>query len=55
MVHGTNNEIIPVHDAYEFAKIIPNHKLHIINGANHYYTSHQAELALATIDFLTSS
>lgn len=53
-VHGTEDETIPVQDAYEFAKIIPNHKLHIINGANHCYTSHQAELASAVVDFITS-
>ncbi|KAJ4797232.1 Alpha/beta-Hydrolases superfamily protein [Rhynchospora pubera] len=54
-VHGTEDEIIPVHDAYEFAKLIPNHKLHIVNEANHCYTSHQAELASAVVDFITSS
>ncbi|KAK6147702.1 hypothetical protein DH2020_018614 [Rehmannia glutinosa] len=44
-VHGSEDEIIPVEDALEFAKIIPNHQLQIIEGADHRYSSHQDELA----------
>lgn len=51
-VHGSADEIIPVEDALEFDKIIPNHKLHIIEGANHGYTSHQAELASVVLPFI---
>ncbi|KAJ0964495.1 hypothetical protein J5N97_025633 [Dioscorea zingiberensis] len=51
-VHGSADEIVPVEDAKEFAKLIPNHKLHIIEGANHNYTSHQIELASTVLDFL---
>lgn len=51
-VHGSADEIIPVEDALEFDKIIPNHKLHIIEGANHSYTSHQAELASVILPFI---
>ena len=29
-VHGSDDEVIPVADAMEFDKIIPNHKLHIV-------------------------
>lgn len=43
-VHGSADEIIPVEDALEFSKIIPNHRLDIIEGADHCYSSHQAEL-----------
>lgn len=53
-VHGSADEIIPVEDALEFAKLIPSHKLHIIEGANHCYTEHQEELATTVVDFLTS-
>ncbi|CAK7339173.1 unnamed protein product [Dovyalis caffra] len=42
-IHGSVDEIILVEDALEFAKIMPNHNLHIIKGANHSYTSHQTE------------
>ncbi|KAM0969822.1 hypothetical protein FF1_018032 [Malus domestica] len=54
-IHGTADEIIPVEDALEFAKIIPNHKLHLIEGANHSYTSHQAELASVVLDFIKAA
>lgn len=54
-VHGSADEIVPVEDALEFAKIIPNHKLHIIEGANHNYSSHQAELASVVVDFIKAS
>lgn len=54
-VHGSADEIIPVEDAYEFAKHIPNHKLHVIEGANHCYTAHRKELSDAVVDFITSS
>lgn len=51
-VHGSKDPIVPVEDALEFAKFISNHKLHIIEGADHEYTSHQDELALIVLDFL---
>ncbi|KAG6523801.1 hypothetical protein ZIOFF_013688 [Zingiber officinale] len=53
-VHGSADEINPVEDAYEFAKVIPNHKLHIIEGADHFYTKHQEELAKVVVNFLAS-
>uniref|UniRef100_A0A0D3EQG9 Serine aminopeptidase S33 domain-containing protein n=1 Tax=Oryza barthii TaxID=65489 RepID=A0A0D3EQG9_9ORYZ len=46
---------LPVEDAYEFAKHIPNHKLQVIEGANHNYTAHREELADAVVDFITSN
>ena len=51
-VHGSDDEVIPVEDAMEFDKIIPNHKLHIVEGANHSYTSHQIELASVVVPFI---
>lgn len=51
-VHGSMDKIVPAEDALEFAKFIPNHKLHIIRGANHEYTSHQGELTSVVLDFL---
>ncbi|CAJ1941673.1 unnamed protein product [Sphenostylis stenocarpa] len=44
-VHGGEDTLIPAVAALEFAKVLPNHKLHIIEGADHVYTDHQAELA----------
>nr|GEX85684.1 alpha/beta hydrolase fold protein [Tanacetum cinerariifolium] len=51
-VHGSEDEFIPVEDAFEFAKIIPNHKLQIIEGANHGYDKHRDELASAVLAFI---
>ncbi|KAK4599077.1 hypothetical protein RGQ29_009232 [Quercus rubra] len=51
-VHGSMDRIVPVEDAMEFAKFIPNHKLHIIEGADHEYTSCQDELASVVVDFV---
>lgn len=52
-VHGSADDIIPVEDAYEFAKHIPNHKLCVIEGADHCYTAHRKELSDAVVDFIT--
>ena len=54
-VHGSADKTIPVEDAHEFAKHIPNHKLHVIEGANHNYTAHRKEVADAVVDFITSN
>ncbi|KAJ4773973.1 Alpha/beta-Hydrolases superfamily protein [Rhynchospora pubera] len=54
-IHGSNDEVIPVEDAYEFEKVICNHKLHIIDGANHNYTLHNDKLASVVVDVITSS
>uniref|UniRef100_A0A6V7QTS8 Serine aminopeptidase S33 domain-containing protein n=1 Tax=Ananas comosus var. bracteatus TaxID=296719 RepID=A0A6V7QTS8_ANACO len=54
-IHGSEDEIIPVEDALEFAKLIPNLKLHIVEGANHCYSAHQQELASLVVDFLKSN
>ncbi|GJM94091.1 hypothetical protein PR202_ga10707 [Eleusine coracana subsp. coracana] len=53
-IHGSADKIVPVEDAYEFAKLIPNHKLHIIKKANHGYTSHRKQLSDAVVDSITS-
>jgi alpha/beta superfamily hydrolase len=54
-VHGSADEIIPVEDAYEFAKHIPTHKLCVIEGADHCYTSHRKALSDAVVDFIMSN
>ncbi|KAL0713758.1 hypothetical protein Bca4012_020736 [Brassica carinata] len=53
-VHGSEDEIIPVEDAREFAKIIANHKLEIVEGADHWYTKHQSQLVSTVIEFIKS-
>ncbi|KAL5559443.1 hypothetical protein UlMin_035654 [Ulmus minor] len=51
-IHGSMDKVVPVEDAFEFNKFIPNHKLYVIDGANHYYTSHLEELASIVLDFI---
>lgn len=54
-VHGSADETIPVNDALEFAKIIPNHELQIIEGADHKFSSHQDELTSVVVRFVKES
>lgn len=54
-VHGTKDEFVPVEDAVEFAKSIPNHELHIVDGADHEYTKHETELNSVVLNFVKSS
>lgn len=51
-VHGTMDEMVPVGDAKEFDKYISNHKLHIIQGADHEFTQCQDKLASLVLDFI---
>ncbi|KAK1413855.1 hypothetical protein QVD17_29591 [Tagetes erecta] len=54
-VHGSADEVIPVEDASEFAKIIPNHELRIIEGANHVYSNHRDKLVPVVVDFIKAN
>ncbi|GAA0151598.1 hypothetical protein LIER_37315 [Lithospermum erythrorhizon] len=51
-VHGSADEVIATEDAIEFSKIIQNHKLQIIEGADHRYSAHKSELAAAIVPFI---
>ncbi|KAL8243052.1 hypothetical protein R6Q59_013354 [Mikania micrantha] len=51
-VHGSIDAIVQVEEALEFAKVIPNHKLHIIDGANHGFSKHQDELISIVLSFI---
>lgn len=46
------DQIVPVKDALEFDKVIANHTLQIIEGADHEYTLHQHELVQVVLDFI---
>uniref|UniRef100_A0A0D3EG30 Serine aminopeptidase S33 domain-containing protein n=1 Tax=Brassica oleracea var. oleracea TaxID=109376 RepID=A0A0D3EG30_BRAOL len=50
-VHGTHDRIVHVTEASEFAKYIKNHKLCLIEGADHEFTSHQHQLASTVLSF----
>ncbi|XP_057447511.1 uncharacterized protein LOC130739274 [Lotus japonicus] len=45
---GSSDEII----AHEFSKIIQNHRLHIIEGADHAFRNHQDELSSVFVSFI---
>ncbi|KAF3565775.1 hypothetical protein DY000_02019205 [Brassica cretica] len=49
--HGTHDRIVHVTEASEFAKYIKNHKLCLIEGADHEFTSHQHQLASTVLSF----
>ncbi|KAI3714559.1 hypothetical protein L6452_21515 [Arctium lappa] len=51
-VHGSADDIIPVEDASEFDKIIKNHEVRIIEGANHVFSRHRNELVSAVLPFV---
>ncbi|PON42619.1 Alpha/beta hydrolase fold [Trema orientale] len=55
IIHGSADETIPIEDALEFAKIIPNHILGIVEGADHGYSSHQVEVASIVLEFIKES
>ncbi|CAN0882010.1 hypothetical protein LINGRAHAP2_LOCUS14564 [Linum grandiflorum] len=52
-VHGTKDQLVPVEDAMQFAKLIRNHSLHIVEGADHDYTLHQEQLISIVFNFLS--
>ncbi|CAA7055866.1 unnamed protein product [Microthlaspi erraticum] len=53
-VHGSDDDAVPVEEAKEFAKIIPNHKLEILQGADHSFSQHRSLLASTVIEFIKS-
>lgn len=54
-VHGSKDEFVPVKDAMEFGKYIANHRMFLIELADHEYTSHQDELASVVLNFVIES
>ncbi|KAJ0487938.1 putative feruloyl esterase [Helianthus annuus] len=51
-IHGSDDPIVRVEEALEFAKVVPNHKLHIIEGADHRFSKHQDELISNVLSFI---
>ncbi|KAF5776196.1 putative feruloyl esterase [Helianthus annuus] len=51
-IHGSDDPIVRVEEALEFAKAVPNHKLHIIEGADHRFSKHQDELISNVLSFI---
>ena len=51
-VHGSDDSVVRVEEALGFAKVIPNHKLHIIEGADHRFSEHRDDLASIVLSFI---
>jgi len=53
-IHGTEDEIIPVEDAHEYNKVIKNHTMIIVNGADHRFHAeeHCRELIQHLLDHI---
>lgn len=51
-VHGSEDEVVPVKEAFECDKCVPNHTLQIIDGADHMYSKHERHLADSVIEFI---
>lgn len=51
-VHGSLDEVVPAASALEFSKLISNHELEIIEGADHEFSSHQNEVVAVVVKFI---
>ncbi|CAI7832110.1 unnamed protein product [Closterium sp. NIES-54] len=51
-IHGSEDATVPVEDASSFHADVPNHHLHIIDGACHNFRVHGRELGQAAVAFL---
>ncbi|GAQ88721.1 esterase/lipase/thioesterase family protein [Klebsormidium nitens] len=54
-VHGTADETIPVDDGRSFDKVIANHALVLVEGADHRYSRHREDLQQIVCSFIESS
>lgn len=45
-IHGTEDETIPVADAHEFAKLIAQHELVVVEGATHRFATEPEQSAV---------
>lgn len=53
VIHGTEDQAIPVENARRLAERIPGAELVLLEGAGHLYHSEQAEVAdAAVLDFI---
>ncbi|XP_057765978.1 uncharacterized protein LOC130986545 isoform X2 [Salvia miltiorrhiza] len=50
-VHGTADNDVALDDAYEIGKVVPNHQLQLVDGADHTYHARLDQLAAAVVHF----
>ena len=53
--HGSKDETVSVEEANDFDRLIKNHKLVILEDADHYFRQHQRLLATVVLNFVMSS
>lgn len=51
-VHGTADDTIPVDDGKAFDRVVSNHKLVLVEGADHRFSKHREELKEAVSSFI---
>lgn len=51
-IHGSDDEITPVRDAFRFHSTIANHELNIIGAAKHCFVEHRNELISAVLSYI---
>lgn len=51
-VHGREDKTVPVEDAFHFDKLVANHKLTIIENADHTFRGCKSELSSHVAAFL---
>ena len=54
IIHGTKDEMIPFVNSLAYCEVLPDVKLHAVNGADHEYNDihNQDELYKVTVDFV---
>jgi uncharacterized protein len=51
-VHGSKDSTVPPSDAMEFSKVIKNHRLEIIEGADHRFSAHLVDMSDIVVEFV---
>lgn len=55
VLHGSNDPVVPVSSADELAAIIPNSRLHVVEGGNHPLLHDNEEARRGAIEFIESA
>lgn len=54
-IHGDGDTVIPVQDASEYDKCVPNHALVVLKDALHNFRQRELEVAAAVERFMSAS
>eukprot|EP01003_Olkasia_polycarbonata_P000126 NODE_1024_length_627_cov_162.652249_g952_i0.p5 GENE.NODE_1024_length_627_cov_162.652249_g952_i0~~NODE_1024_length_627_cov_162.652249_g952_i0.p5 ORF type:complete len:67 (+),score=15.79 NODE_1024_length_627_cov_162.652249_g952_i0:27-203(+) len=53
-VHGSMDTTVPKQDASSFNSVIQSHTLHIVDGADHFFSNHHTEVVKLVTDAIDS-